>query len=122
MNSGNSTEKNIFMTNPDLVLKLATAVLGVLYVLGLLVSNMHLMTLGISDFTSLQARNIMTGLLFIFYSSLLLLTLTPISIAIYACGRTVISSKLRPTGKFIRFMGTIVAALLLSGNMRDVHN
>jgi hypothetical protein len=34
MRSGNSTEKNTFTTNSELVLKLATGVLGVLYVLG----------------------------------------------------------------------------------------
>lgn len=66
MHSGNDTEKNALKTNAELTLKLATASLGFLYVLGLLVSNMHLMTLGISDFTSVQARNIMTGCLFVF--------------------------------------------------------
>lgn len=113
MDNGNSTENNTFAKKSELVLKLATAVLGVLYVLGVLVSNMHLMTLGISDFTSLQARNIMTGFLFIFYTFLLLLTMTPVSIAIYVCGRTVISSKFRLLGKIARFVGTIIAALLI---------
>src|SRR5262245_46270270 len=113
MSSENSTEKNSFTTKSELGLKLATGVLGVLYVLGLLVSNLHLMTLGISDFTSLQARNVMTGFLFVFYSSLVLLAVTPISTAIYFCGRIVISSKLRPVGKFVGLVGATFVALLL---------
>src|SRR5215510_8325210 len=114
MHSGNSNEKNTFSANSELTLKIATGVVGVLYVLGLLVSNMHLMTLGISDFTSLQARNVMTGFLFVLYSSFLLPIAIPISMAIYLCGRTVKSSSLQPFGKFAEFVKTTGRALFFT--------
>jgi hypothetical protein len=62
--------------------KIATAVLGVLYVFGLLISNIQLMALGISDFSSIQARNVITGFGFIYYVAVLymviLMTMVPI--------------------------------------------
>ena len=65
------------MENAELLLKLGSAILGILYVFGLLISNLQLMELGVSDFSSLQVRNIMTGFLFLAYVLLLLLALSP---------------------------------------------
>jgi hypothetical protein len=76
-----------FVENAELLLKLASAILGAFYVLGLLISNLQLMDLGVADFSSLQIRNIMTGFLFLFYVLLLLLSLAPVPIAIYAWWR-----------------------------------
>ncbi len=114
MPGGNATEKNTLTTDAELAIKLVTVVLGVLYGLGLLVSNMHLMKLGISDFTSLQARNIMTGFLFVFYTFLLLLVVVSIPIAICICARTCVSSILQPLGKFARCLGIVLAALFMT--------
>ncbi|MBU0910789.1 MAG: hypothetical protein KKA54_08740 [Proteobacteria bacterium] len=115
MPGGNATEKNTLATDAELTIKLVTFVLGVLYVLGLIVSNMHLMKLGISDFTSLQARNIMTGFLFVFYTIFLLLVLLPIPIGIYFCGRTFVSSTHKPLGKFAKCLGIVLAVLFMTG-------
>jgi hypothetical protein len=52
--------------------KLGTLVLVGLYVLGLLITNGHLMLLGIADFSALQARFVMTGILFVVYVLILL--------------------------------------------------
>src|SRR5712691_4686611 len=57
------------------IAKLATVILGALYVLGLLISNFQLMELGISDFASLQARNILAGFVFVIHVTLVLFTL-----------------------------------------------
>jgi len=64
-----------FADTIELIAKLATTGLGILYVLGILISNIQLMELGISDFTALQPRNILTGFfftLFVFWLSLIL--------------------------------------------------
>lgn len=68
--------------------KLATVVVGVLYVLGLLISNIQLMELGISDFASLQTRNILTGFFFLFYVMFLVSALMPIVVLAVLCART----------------------------------
>jgi hypothetical protein len=115
MPGGNTTEKNTLTTDAEHAIKLVTVVLGVLYVLGLLVSNMHLMKLGIADFTSLQARNIMTGFLFVFYTFLLLLVVVSIPIAIYFCGRTCVSSIRLSLDKLARCLGIVLAALFMTG-------
>jgi hypothetical protein len=60
--------------------KLATVVVGVLYVLGLLISNIQLMELGISDFGSLQPRNVLTGFFFLFYMLFVFFLVMPIAI------------------------------------------
>jgi hypothetical protein len=66
------------------IAKLATVVLGALYVLGVLVSNLQLMELGISDFAALQSRNILTGLFFVLYVTLFLLTLiVPLAVLLF---------------------------------------
>lgn len=58
--------------------KLGTLVLVGLYVLGLLITNGHLMLLGIADFSALQARFVMTGILFVIYT--LILLMLPVSL------------------------------------------
>ena len=75
--------KKRFVDILELTVKLATAVLGVLYVLGLLISNIQTMTLGISDFSSIHARNVITGFGFIFYSALPCLVILWIAILLY---------------------------------------
>lgn len=77
-----STDKSRFVTQIELSLKLATAVLGGFYVLGLLISNAQLMELGISDFSSLQARNIMIGFSFLIYLATLLVLLMIVSLVV----------------------------------------
>jgi hypothetical protein len=85
MPSENQADKNPLTTDADFALKLAqtvglifSAVLGILYIIGLLVSNFQLMEIGIADFTSLQARNIMIGFAFCIYIILLICFLSPL--------------------------------------------
>lgn len=61
--------------------KAAAVLLGVLYVLGLLISNAQLLRVGISDFSLLQAKSIATGLLFVLYLGCLALLLVPPTLA-----------------------------------------
>jgi hypothetical protein len=68
------------LENAELLLKLGTAAVGLLFVLGILVSNAQLMELGISDFASLQTRNVMIGFLFVIYVLIFLLGISPILI------------------------------------------
>lgn len=63
----------------ELLLKAATIGLGILYVLGLLITNAQLLQLGLADFSSLHARNIMTGFLFLLYLVFIFLLILPIS-------------------------------------------
>lgn len=115
MADADTTEKNTLTGKAELVIKLLTFVLGVLYVLGLLVSNMHLMKLGIADFSSLQARNIMTGFLFLIFLTFLLLVVAPIPAGLYFCGRSLASSAHRPPGRLARCLGFVLLALLATG-------
>jgi hypothetical protein len=55
----------------ELITKVGTVSVAVLYVLGLLVTNIHLMELGIADFSALQGRFVLSGALFLFYGLLL---------------------------------------------------
>src|SRR5437867_12880244 len=100
--TGSSPPKDQFTASVESLLKIGTIVLGLLYVLGLLVSNVQLMEVGVSDFASLQARNIMTGFLFILYCVLLILWITPLGLGIYLCGRTVKSQKYKSREKTAR--------------------
>jgi hypothetical protein len=59
-------------THIELITKLGTVTVVILYVLGLLVTNVHLMGLGIADFSALQARFVMSGVLFLYYCVLLI--------------------------------------------------
>lgn len=68
------------LENAELLLAIGTGAVGLLFVLGLLVSNVQLMELGISDFASLQTRNVMIGFLFVIYVLLFLLGISPILI------------------------------------------
>src|SRR5690349_19385090 len=66
--SSDPKSKHPVFEHAESVAKLATVVLGGLYVLGVLISNIQLMELGISDFASLlQTRNILTGFFFVVY-------------------------------------------------------
>lgn len=57
----------------ELITKLGTVTVVVLYVLGLLVTNAHLMSLGIADFSALQGRFVLSGGLFLVFCVLLFL-------------------------------------------------
>ena len=59
----------------DLLLKVGSAALAFFYICGLLVNNLQLMELGISDFASLRSRNIMTGTVFFLYVLIFLFSL-----------------------------------------------
>jgi len=68
----NSTPSNpptsaSLQANVEFMLKFATAFVAMLYIFGLVISNVQLMEIGIADFTSLQARNITVGFLFLVY-------------------------------------------------------
>lgn len=71
--------KSDLQTLAELAAKVATVAGIVLYVLGLLISNAQLMELGIADFASLQARNVLIGLCFVFYCLMLLVALVPVA-------------------------------------------
>jgi len=87
MESEGKLAKPFFIENAYPLLKGASAILGTLYVLGLLISNLQLMELGVADFSSFPVRNIMTGLVFLVYVLLLLLSLAPVPAMMYACLR-----------------------------------
>jgi len=55
--------KRPILTYAESALKLATAVIGIFY-LGLLITNVQLMALGVVDFSALQSRNVLVGFLF----------------------------------------------------------
>jgi hypothetical protein len=55
----------------EVITKLGTVTVAILYVLGLLVTNAHLMRLGVADFSALQARFVFSGVLFLIYVFLL---------------------------------------------------
>jgi hypothetical protein len=79
-----SPENKTTPLNWELLLKLTSIILGSLYVLGLLISNIQLMALGVSDFSSLQVRNIMTGFIFFFYVlAVLLILFSPVITYLY---------------------------------------
>ena len=103
------------LDHAELLLKLGTAVLGSLYVLGLLISNVQLMELGISDFTSLQARNVMTGCLFVFYLAVMIASLAPISVALYACGRAIVTRTVGWSRTLLACLGILVVAAFVFG-------
>jgi len=65
-------ESKGFAKNIENISKVGTLILATLYVLGLLITNMHLMALGIADFSALQARFVMIGALFVLYTAVLL--------------------------------------------------
>jgi hypothetical protein len=69
-NTGQTETK--VQTHIELITKLGTVTVVILYVLGLLVTNVHLMGLGIADFSALQARFVMSGVLFLYYCGLLI--------------------------------------------------
>jgi hypothetical protein len=106
--------KQPFVANLELMAKLSTAVLGVLYVLGLLISNIQLMSLGISDFSSIQTRNVLTGFGFIFYLVLLCLVFLLIGFVLFMVYQT-IKSGMRAILKFaivIGLVGTSIYVIL----------
>jgi hypothetical protein len=73
--SGGDSGLRSLTASAEMVFKITTALLGVLYVLGLLISNLQMMELGIADFAAFNTRNVMVGTLFVVYLSLLLLFL-----------------------------------------------
>ena len=79
----------------ETVLKLATAALGVLYVLGIMVSNIQLIGLGIADFSGLQARNILTGFLFTCFAAGLFFILLPLTLVTFLCQKQIVRSRSR---------------------------
>jgi hypothetical protein len=85
--------KKFVETTAEPVLKLGAAALGALYVFGLLVSNLHLMSVGVSEFTSLRAQNVMTGSLIMFYIGCLLALALPWSMAACVCGISLCSEE-----------------------------
>jgi hypothetical protein len=109
-------EAKSFAGQAETLLKLGTVALGVLYVLGVLISNIQLMEVGISDFASLRVRNVMTGFLFACYVVMLvLLLLPPIGAAylVYVYGR---STKVRPylIAVMTGLVGSLAVASILS--------
>ncbi len=66
----------------EFIIKAATAILAVLYALGFFVSNIQLMEIGIADFSSINARNVLVGSLFAYYFIVFLLFVCPIPLAI----------------------------------------
>lgn len=72
------------------IIKLLGAFVVLLYVIGLIISNLHFMELGIADFPTLNPQNAMTGVLFLIWLTLLTALLTPPALfllfAIYATG------------------------------------
>lgn len=65
------------------LVKTGTAILAILFILGFLISNLHLMAFGVSDFTSFNSRNVMIGALFLIWLMLLILPILPILFVVY---------------------------------------
>src|SRR5262249_34500859 len=87
--NGKGKDKHPIFDHAQSIAKLATVILGGLYVLGGLVSDAPLMELGISDLASLlPTRNILTGFFFVVYIALLLITLLPIAVTVFLLLRT----------------------------------
>lgn len=63
------------------LLKYNTAVFGLMYVLGILVINIQSANVGISDFNSLQARNVLVGVQFIVFFAFL--SSIPLSLVLF---------------------------------------
>lgn len=72
MNGKAGESETALQAHVELITKLGAVTVAILYVLGLLVTNVHLMGLGIADFSALQARFVLTGILFICYCGLLI--------------------------------------------------
>jgi hypothetical protein len=70
-----AADRHPILNHTEAIAKLATLVLGLLYVFGLLISNIQFIDLGISDFASLQARNMLTGVSFVLYFGVMLVLL-----------------------------------------------
>jgi hypothetical protein len=79
------SEKQPLLQQTELALKIGTGIIAVLYVLGLMISNAQLMELGITDFASLQTRNVMVGLLYVIYLFALAILLAPVALVIPLC-------------------------------------
>ena len=98
-------------------LKLASLIVGALYILGLMVSNVQFMDLGIADFSSLQPRSIAVGLLFVVYLTLWAAPWIFLAAAIYgAAGKGTASAygKGLAYGIFAALVMTAVGTLLFS--------
>jgi hypothetical protein len=88
-------------------LKLLGALGVVLYVVGLVISNLHLMELGISEFASFNLRNATTGFVFLAWIGLIMLLVSPGSLFLIVAIATV-DAKLR----WKRTAAVIAVALL----------
>jgi len=117
-----SEEKHPLLQFAEPALKLATAILGIFYVLGLMISNAQLMELGIADFASLQARNVMIGFIFVLYVAVLVAIILPIAYIPFAIlesapeqGWSKILSWLKAIARcaFFAIMGVIFAGSLM---------
>lgn len=84
----------------ELITKLGTVSVVALYALGLLVTNIHLMGLGIADFSALQARFVLSGLLFLLYTVLLLGLPAALVFGLWAANKWVLKDLPR-LGRFI---------------------
>jgi hypothetical protein len=93
MSDSKSGVNKFLDTTAEPALKLGAAGLGALYVFGLLVSNVHLMAVGVSEFTSLRAQNVMTGSLTAFYFVSLLVLALPWCVAACTCGIALCSNQ-----------------------------
>ena len=97
------------------VLKLATAAVAGLYVVGLLVTNVQLMELGIADFPSLNPRNIMTGLLFIVYEFLLIAVLACAAATVVFVWATWEATAARLRTRLLRATAALLFGVTLTG-------
>src|SRR6202011_5343548 len=89
--TGGGPDKHPLLGHAEAIAKLSTVVLGGLYVFGIIISNVQLIDLGISDFASLQARNILAGFFFVLYFAwmlaMLFLAYWTIAFVVYLVGR-----------------------------------
>jgi len=113
----NGTPANPLISHAELVIKLGTGVIGATYVLGVLVSNVQLMALGVSDFGALQTRNILTGAGFFHYLLWMVAIVMPVSVALVSCFATVSSrgtwrSKLKTC--FVRLVVGVLCGVLFA--------
>jgi hypothetical protein len=98
----------------EFLLKVGAVVLGALYVCGLLITNIQLMSLGVADFAALRSRNIMIGFVFLIYVALLMLVLIPISLALAICYRTLKDRHTTFSKKIFRIAMTLLVALVVA--------
>ncbi len=95
------------------IIKLLGAFVVLLYVIGLIISNLHFMELGIADFPTLNPQNAMTGVLFLIWLALLTALVAPPAFSVLAA--VYIAGSERPIrSRALRLIGVIAGGFVMT--------